>query len=67
MTRQHLGARIKAARERTGLTQQELADRVGITRVYVAKLEGGDRDSPSLPVLERIAKAIGVKLVDLLK
>ena len=67
MARQHLGARIKAGRERAGLTQQELADRVGITRVYVAKLEGADRDSPSLPVLERIAKAIGVKLVDLLK
>jgi transcriptional regulator with XRE-family HTH domain len=67
MARQHLGARIKAGRERVGLTQQELANHVGITRVYVAKLEGGDRDSPSLPVLERIAKALGVKLVDLLK
>jgi transcriptional regulator with XRE-family HTH domain len=67
MTRQHLGARIRAGRERARLTQQELANQVGITRVYVAKLEGGDRDSPSLPVLERIAKALGVKLVDLLK
>jgi transcriptional regulator with XRE-family HTH domain len=67
MSQRHLATRIRAGRERAGLTQQELANRVGITRVYVAKLEGGDRDAPSLPVLERIAKALGMKLVDLLR
>ena len=63
----HLGARIKAARERSSLTQNELATRAGVSRIYIAKLEGGDRQSPSLPVLDRIAKALGVPLVDLLK
>jgi transcriptional regulator with XRE-family HTH domain len=63
----HLGGRIKAAREQGGLTQNELAARAGISRIYIAKLEGGARNSPSLPVLDRIAKALGVTLVDLLK
>jgi len=67
MSRQRLGTKIRAGRVRAGLTQQELAAQVGITRIYVAKLEAGDRDSPSLPVLERIAKVLGVTLVDLLK
>jgi transcriptional regulator with XRE-family HTH domain len=67
MPRRHLGARIKAERQRAGLTQQELATKVGISRIYIAKLEAGDRTSPSLPVLEQIAKALGVTLVDLLK
>jgi transcriptional regulator with XRE-family HTH domain len=67
MPRRHLGARIKVERQRARLTQQALASQVGISRIYIAKLEAGDRTSPSLPVLEQIAKALGVTLVDLLK
>jgi len=67
MARRNLGARIKAARVQAGLTQAGLAKRAGITRIYVAKLEGGDRNSPSLSVLERIAKALGRTLIDLLE
>jgi transcriptional regulator with XRE-family HTH domain len=67
MTREQLGQRIKRARERRGLTQVALAQNAGVSLVYVKKLEAGTRQSPSLPVLERIAKALGVKLVDLLK
>jgi len=33
-------------------------------RIYIAKLEGGDRKSPSLPVLDRIAKMLGLPLVE---
>ena len=67
MTLADLGVRIKQARERQGLTQQMLASKAGISRIYVAKLEAGDRQSPSLPTLERIAQALKLKLVDLLK
>jgi len=63
----HLGARIKAGRERRSLTQNELATRAGVSRIYIAKLEGGDRQSPSLPVLDRIARVLGVSVADLLK
>ena len=49
-------------RLRRGLTQAELARRAGLSWIYIAKLEGGDRLSPSLPALERIAKALGAKV-----
>jgi transcriptional regulator with XRE-family HTH domain len=62
-----LGKRIRHARERRNFTQDGLAEKAGLSRIYIAKLEGGDRKAPSLDALERIAKALGVKLVDLLK
>jgi len=62
-----LGRRLKEARTRVNLTQQALADRVGVHRVYIAHLETGARTSPSLAVLDRLAKALKVKLVDLLR
>ena len=57
-----IGAQIRAWRLRRGLTQAALAERARVSWIYVAKLEGGARQSPSLPVLERIAQALRVKL-----
>lgn len=44
------------------MTREALAERVGLSAVYVKKLEAGERRSPSLPVLERIAHALGATL-----
>jgi transcriptional regulator with XRE-family HTH domain len=41
------------------ITQQELADAVGVSRGYVAIVEGG-RANPSLATVERFGKALGV-------
>ena len=41
------------------ITQQELADAVGVSRGYVAIVEGGRAD-PSLALIERFGKALGV-------
>jgi hypothetical protein len=40
---------IKRLRTERGLTQIELARKAKVTQTYVAKIEGGDRLSPSLP------------------
>ena len=62
-----IGKQIRQRRRRRGLTQAELAHRAGLSWIYVAKLEAGDRRSPSFPALERIARALGAKLrVDLI-
>lgn len=53
---------IRALRARHGeMTQQELADRVGITRQTVNAIEG-NKYSPSLEVAFRIARVFGVSL-----
>ncbi len=59
-------ATLKRLRERRGLTQQQLADRVGAHRVTVAKLETGAL-RPGVDVLEGLAKALKVTVTDLLK
>jgi putative transcriptional regulator len=48
---------------RGGITQQELADRVGITRQTIIAIEG-NRYSPSLEVAFMIAHALGARLED---
>ena len=49
------------ARTRAGLTQQELADRMGTTQPVIARLESG-RQKPTTKTLERFAKATGSKV-----
>jgi HTH-type transcriptional regulator/antitoxin HipB len=57
-----LGHQIRRLRMERGLTQEELARRAGLSRIYIAKLEAGDRVSPSFPALERIARALRGRL-----
>lgn len=58
--------RIKKFRNEMGLTQEELAEKVGVSRVYIGYVEQG-RNSPSLEILEKIAKSLKVKISDLLE
>ncbi len=60
------GMRLKRLRENQGWTQQVLAEKVGVARVTIARIEIGNR-RPSLELLERLAKALRVKAGDLLK
>jgi len=53
------GARIRAERERLGISQEELADRVGLHRTYVGGIERGERNVGLLNVI-RLAHALGV-------
>jgi DNA-binding XRE family transcriptional regulator len=52
------GERIRSERERLGLTEAELADRMGSTQPAVARLEAGGV-TPSLDTLGRVAEAFG--------
>lgn len=53
-----IGKKIKAARLKKKLTQQALADLVGITKSHISKIENG-LTTPSLVTLSKIAKALG--------
>ncbi len=52
---------IVAARQEQHLTQQELADRTGIDRSDISKLENGSAN-PSLRTLKRLADGLGMQL-----
>ena len=53
--------KMKAARAAKGLTQQELADRVGVTRQTVVAIEKGDYN-PTVRLCVEICRALGVTL-----
>ena len=65
MAFEKIGMRIKALREKRGLSQEALATRAGISRGYLARLETG-RHEPTLTMLGKIAKALRAKTTDLL-
>ena len=49
------------ARAHAGLTQEEVARRMGTTQAVIARLEGG-RARPSTRTLDRFARATGTRL-----
>jgi ribosome-binding protein aMBF1 (putative translation factor) len=57
-----LGARVRTERERLGLTQTQLAERMDTTQPTIARLEAGGV-TPSLDTLRRAANALGLELV----
>jgi transcriptional regulator with XRE-family HTH domain len=66
MSPKRLSRVIQQLREKNDMTQRDLAKRAGVTPEYVAQLEMGLKKNPSLAVLRRIAKALGVPVTELL-
>lgn len=54
-----LGDELRKARERAGLTQEQLAFKAKVHRTYISLLER-DKKSPTLDVLFRICMALGI-------
>jgi len=59
-----LGARIKKLRNRAGLTQAQLAERVDISDEFLSRMERGAK-APSLHTAEKVARALGVSMKEL--
>jgi transcriptional regulator with XRE-family HTH domain len=57
---------VRRLRKKRGMSQQGLAQRAGLSREYVARLETGQHN-PSLGTLQKIAKALGVPVTALLE
>ncbi|HET6570921.1 MAG TPA: helix-turn-helix transcriptional regulator [Solirubrobacterales bacterium] len=54
------GGRLREARERLGLTQEEVARRSGVHVTEISRMEAGKRD-PKISTLRRLANALEVK------
>lgn len=59
------GAMIKTLREKHGLTQSDLAEKIGVTPKAVSKWETG-KGLPDISLLEPISKALSVSAAELL-
>lgn len=61
MTDEKISRKIKALRKTRGLTQEQLAEQLGVQRATISNYEIGRR-SPHIKELEKIASALGVSL-----
>jgi putative transcriptional regulator len=59
--------KLKALRTARGLTQVELAKRMRMKQAYVAQLETGAEDNPTLGTLKRLAKALKCTVSELVE
>lgn len=57
---QRMGQRIAALRKQEGISQQELADRAGLTRQHIGKIEKGELVNVAYVTIQQIAEAIGM-------
>jgi transcriptional regulator with XRE-family HTH domain len=58
--------KLKAVRERRGISQRSLADKAKMSYTFLSNVEAGKAD-PSLSTLRRLAKALDVKVTELIE
>ena len=61
-----IGQELKKARERAGLTQEQLSFRAGISRPYISQLERNLK-SPTVATLFLICDALDVRAADIVR
>jgi len=64
-TKDLLGARIREIRKLRQLSQEKMAEKVGVEPKQISRIEGG-KSYPSMDTLESIAVALNVEMKDLL-
>jgi transcriptional regulator with XRE-family HTH domain len=60
-----IGASVRKARQRSGLSTRELAQRAGMSQPFLSNIENG-RSTPSVTTLYKLASALGVSASELL-
>ena len=63
-TKEKLGKKVQKLRKSLGYTQEELAEKLNISRTHVGHVEQG-RKSPSLKLMDKLARTLKVKVPDL--
>ena len=66
-TENNIGGNIKKRRTKLGLSQEDFAQKSGVKYTTLTKIESGVIKTPSVLMVEKIAKALGVSIEDLLK
>jgi putative transcriptional regulator len=59
-----LGENIRRYRKKSGLKQNQLAEKVGLSDKYIQLIESGER-KPSLKTVYKIARAFGAKVSEI--
>lgn len=62
-----IAQRVSDRRKALRLEQTEVAERAGLSRAYVSRLEAGTVPNPKVFDLQRVAKVLDMPLVDLIR
>jgi len=62
-----IGSSLKAQRHSKLLSQQEVADRTNIPRVYISKIENGQHIEVKLKIIIQLCNFYDIKLSDIIK
>jgi transcriptional regulator with XRE-family HTH domain len=65
MVREPFGTRLRSLRERAGLSQSELAEKIGTDERHISRWEQSPPE-PEFAIVERLAFALGMPAVELL-
>ena len=60
------GNKVRVERRRLGLSQERLAARAGVHRIYIGMIELAEKNI-TLENIEKICKALGLSISDFLK
>ena len=63
-TNEKLGRKVQKLRKSLGYTQEELAEKLNISRTHMGHIEQG-RKAPSIKLMDKLARALKVKVPDL--
>ena len=63
-TKEDFAVRVRTLRRSTGLSQEHFADRVGVSRTHMGKIETG-KANPTLEIIVRLARGLELSLADL--
>ena len=62
-----LGETIRKLRAAKGWSSGELAQKSGVSRAYLWQLEIGGKEHPTVQILEKLAKALGVPVTEFIE
>ena len=65
-TKNNIGENIKKRRTKLGLSQEDFAQKSGVKYTTLTKIESGVIKTPSVLMVEKIAKALDVSIEKLL-
>ncbi|SFI95023.1 putative transcriptional regulator [Terrisporobacter glycolicus] len=60
-----MGLNLKIARIKKGLKQREVAEKVGVSRDYIASLENGRSKNPSIKLMKKLSETLNVPVTEL--
>lgn len=62
-----LAEQVRTRREKIGLSQRDLAIKIGVSREIMRRIENGTQNNPKLNTLKRLAKTFNCTIEELIK